>query len=147
MQGSGCRVQGSGFRVQGAGFRVQNAGFRVWVGTSSTRRAARRFSRLLIFCPSCKNATLRVSIDNRWMSTFRVSIDNRWTSICTGQHALGGVGVQFHMQELEIHELGFNQNYCTFALIVLKIIVCSKFLGTKFMNYQSYKIKSIPSHS
>ena len=46
-----------------------------------------------------------------------------------GERARGTLGASkgFHMQTLIIHELGFNSNYYTFALILLiKIVMCSK---------------------
>ena len=43
-----------------------------------------------------------------------------------------------------IHKLGFNQNYCTFALILLiKIVLCIKFHWTKFQNYKCFHMKGI----
>jgi len=49
---------------------------------------------------------------------------------------------QFHVETLIIHKLGFNQNYYTFALILLiKIVLCSKFPGTKFINYKLFEMK------
>ena len=39
-----------------------------------------------------------------------------------------GDKVRFHMQTLNIYELGFNRNYCTFTLIsLIKIVRCSQF--------------------
>ena len=50
-----------------------------------------------------------------------------------------------HMQTLIIYKLGFNQNYYTFTLILLiKIVLCSKFPSTKFINYKCFEMKSSP---
>ena len=44
---------------------------------------------------------------------------------------------EFHMQKLAINDLGFDQNYHTFAVILLmKIVLCSKFHRSRFMNYK-----------
>jgi len=41
-----------------------------------------------------------------------------------------------------IYKLGFNQNYYTFALILLiKIILCSEFHWTKFINYECFHMR------
>ena len=42
---------------------------------------------------------------------------------------------QSHVETLT--ELGFHQNYCTFASILLtKMVLCSKIPRTKFINYK-----------
>ena len=52
---------------------------------------------------------------------------------------------EFHEETLVIYKLGFNQNYCTFALILLiKIDTCSKFHRTKFMDYKCCHMKLEP---
>ena len=49
---------------------------------------------------------------------------------------------QFHLETLTIHTLGFNQNDYTFSLILLiKIILRSKFPETKFINCKCFDIK------
>jgi len=48
-----------------------------------------------------------------------------------------------HMQILIIYKLGFNQNYYTFAWILLiKIVLCSKFHWTKLINYKCFHMNS-----
>ena len=43
------------------------------------------------------------------------------------------------METFVIYKLGFNQNYYTFALILLtKIVLCSKFHWTKFIDYECF---------
>ena len=50
---------------------------------------------------------------------------------------------QSHMRTLIFHKLGFNQNYCTFTLILLKkIFLCGKFPRTKFINYEHFEMQS-----
>ena len=50
----------------------------------------------------------------------------------------------FHQQTLIIHELGFNQNFYTFTVIVLiKIVMFSKLPSTKFINYKSFDMRSL----
>ena len=47
------------------------------------------------------------------------------------------------MQTLTICKLGFNQNYCTFTLILLTMIVlCSTFIWTNSVNYKCFEMKS-----
>ena len=49
---------------------------------------------------------------------------------------------EFHVQTLIIHKLGFNQNFFTFTLILLiKIFLCSKFPGTKFIDLKCFELK------
>ena len=48
-----------------------------------------------------------------------------------------------HLQTLMIYKLGFNQNYYTIALLLLiKIVLCSKFPWTKFINYKCFHMGS-----
>ena len=48
-----------------------------------------------------------------------------------------------HMQTLMIDKLGFEQNYYTSTLILLiKIVLCSKFPWTEFMNYKCFDMNS-----
>jgi len=49
---------------------------------------------------------------------------------------------RFHMQTLVIYKLGFNQNYYTFTLILLiKIVLCSKFRWTTIINYKCFDMR------
>ena len=42
-----------------------------------------------------------------------------------------------------IHEFDLNQDYYTFALIsLMKIVSCSEFLGTRFINHKCFDMKS-----
>ena len=53
--------------------------------------------------------------------------------------------LQFHVETLIIYNLGFNQNYYTFVLILLiKIVLCSKFPWTKFINNKCFDMKLDP---
>ena len=53
--------------------------------------------------------------------------------------------IQFHVETLMIHEPGFNQNYWTFTLILLmKIVLCSKFPSTGFIHLECFDKKSSP---
>ena len=47
------------------------------------------------------------------------------------------------MQTLISCKLDFNQSYYTFTLLILikKIVVCSKFPGSKFMNYKCFDVR------
>ena len=48
----------------------------------------------------------------------------------------------FHLQTLIIYKLGCNQNCYTFTLILLmKIVMCSKFPCTKFINYKCFDMR------
>jgi len=52
-------------------------------------------------------------------------------------------GDQSHVETLKIYKLGSNQNYYTFALILLiKIVLCGKFHRTKFIHYKCFHMKS-----
>ena len=45
----------------------------------------------------------------------------------------------FHVEALTIYKLGFNQNYCTFAfMLLIKILMCGEFHGIEFANYQRF---------
>ena len=48
-----------------------------------------------------------------------------------------------HVEALIIHKLGVNQNFYTFASILLiKMVLCSKFYATKFINFKWFHMKS-----
>ena len=52
------------------------------------------------------------------------------------------------MQTLIIYKLGFNENYYTFTFILLiKIVLCSKFPGTKFINYKCFDMRANSARS
>ena len=58
-----------------------------------------------------------------------------------------GGGRWFHLQTLRIYPLSFNHNYDTVALIsLIKIVLCSKFHYTKFINYKWLQMR-LPSAS
>ena len=47
------------------------------------------------------------------------------------------------MQTLTIYKVGFNQNYCTFTLILpINIVMWSKFPWTKFINCKRFEMRS-----
>ena len=47
------------------------------------------------------------------------------------------------METLEIYQLGFSQNYCTIAVILLiKNVLCSNFHFTKFINCKCFPMRS-----
>ena len=47
------------------------------------------------------------------------------------------------MQTLMIYKPSFNQNYCTFTLMLqIKTVLCSKFPRTEFIPYQCFEMKS-----
>ena len=48
------------------------------------------------------------------------------------------------MQTLVIYEVGVNQNYYTFTLVLpIKIILCSKFPRSKFIGYKCFDMNSV----
>jgi len=50
---------------------------------------------------------------------------------------------RIHMQTLITYKRGFNQNYYTFTSIMLtKIVMCSKFHRTKFINYKCFHMRT-----
>jgi len=58
------------------------------------------------------------------MFIFNVKVRKKLKFFPSRSAVVGG----FHVETLIIYKLGFNQNYYTFALILLtKIVMCSKF--------------------
>ena len=50
------------------------------------------------------------------------------------------------MQTLIINQIGFNRNYYTFTWrLLMKIVLCSNFPWTKFMNYKCFELKLTPA--
>ena len=50
---------------------------------------------------------------------------------------------QSHVKTVIIYKLGFNQYYYTFtSILLIRILLCSKFSWTKFINYKCFGIKS-----
>ena len=57
---------------------------------------------------------------------------------CTPGQTHAGTHLQTHI----IYELGFNQNYYKITFnITVKIVMCSKFAGTEFVNYKCFDMR------
>ena len=69
------------------------------------------------------------------LRTLRGTLLNSIIGLCPGKRS--------HVETLIIDKLGFNQKYCTFALILpTKIVLCSNFHWTKFINYKCFHMRS-----
>ena len=53
------------------------------------------------------------------------------------------VEIKSHVKTLVIHELGFDPNFYTFALIsLIEIVLCGTFHSTKFTKKKCFHVKS-----